>query len=106
MKAYELLDSPEKWTKKAIARNNIGERVYPHDLDATCWCLRGAIEKCYGINTLRVVEAEMRLSDVLENKGYISTPEDYNKPDDYTVWNDAGKTTYEDVLSVLKEAKV
>jgi hypothetical protein len=49
MKMYELLADPAHWTKGAMARtgpNGIFS-VEPDDPAATCWCLDGAVVKCY-----------------------------------------------------------
>ncbi len=48
MKVKELLNEPSKWTKGTWARNEKGEPVYESDCHAVCWCLIGAIRKCYG----------------------------------------------------------
>lgn len=48
MKIYELLDSPEKWTKKYYARDKAGYSTNSCDNYACCWCLVGAAMKCYG----------------------------------------------------------
>jgi hypothetical protein len=47
MKAHELIDSPEKWTQLAQARNAHGAEVSYWDRNAVCWCALGAILKAY-----------------------------------------------------------
>lgn len=47
MKVHELLNDSSKWTKKASARNIQKESVPAHSSLAVCWCLLGAIDKCY-----------------------------------------------------------
>lgn len=106
MKAYELLDSPEKWIKQFSAKNARGYPVLPDNEDAFCWCIAGAIEKCYSNNTMNLIAAERRLLDILKNKGYIGDRKDSSKPHSYIDWNDADGTTYDEVISVLKEANV
>ena len=59
MKIQDLLSDPSKWTTKAFARdahgiifdvkrvsNNV-TRDAVNDPSATCWCLVGAVAKCY-----------------------------------------------------------
>lgn len=48
MKAYELIDRPEKWTKEANCRDAHGLDVPDDDETAVCWCVYGAIRRCYG----------------------------------------------------------
>ena len=43
--AKGYIDSPEKWTKGAQARDGIGEPTSYDDSDATCFCIMGAIHK-------------------------------------------------------------
>ena len=47
MKAIELLDSPEKWTKGHGAVDKTGQAVAHSDAIAVRWCLAGALCKCY-----------------------------------------------------------
>jgi hypothetical protein len=64
MKAYELLDSPDKWTKGAFARDKDGATVpYEQLADdaAVCWCLDGALMKVYGVDTHRYNEMVDRI---------------------------------------------
>lgn len=65
MKIYELLDSPEKWTKGYFARNKTGDPTESHDNDACCWCLIGAAMKCYNnIGSTTII-------DLLNEKAYL-----------------------------------
>lgn len=106
MKAYKLLDSPEKWIKQFNAKDASGNPVPPSNENAVCWCIFGALQKCYSKNTMNFIEAEIRLYDLLKNKGYLGKRGDSSKPHDYAEWNDAEETTYDEVISVLKEANV
>ena len=47
MKIRELLTDESKWTKWKIAIDISGNIVLPDDPTAVCWCLSGAITKCY-----------------------------------------------------------
>lgn len=50
MKAWQLIDKPEKWTTKAYARNEGGFSVNALDKDACSFCTLGAIYNAYKIN--------------------------------------------------------
>ena len=41
--AWAKIDSPEKWTTGAFARNELGQSVLPTDPKATCFCSLGAL---------------------------------------------------------------
>ena len=87
MKAYELLDSPEKWTKGVMARDANGEHVLHDSPNAVCWCMLGAIERCLNAG------GAARVRDVLEARGLGRSISGFND-----------STDYETMLSVLKEA--
>lgn len=90
LKIYELLDSPDKWTKDCTARDIKGDCVTPTDINATCWCLLGAVHKVYGDAYAKRVE------NLIWNylDGAISE------------FNDDPTTTYEDIIKLVKELDV
>ncbi len=91
MKVYELLHSPERWTKDFLAKTEDRmEGREPHDSDAVCWCALGAILKCYPDTWIDVVR---RVLDALIARGYQGIEE----------WNDSPLTKYEDVIALFKE---
>lgn len=47
MKIRELLSDESKWTKGQNARRETGTPVDSNDERAICWCLFGAVWKCY-----------------------------------------------------------
>jgi hypothetical protein len=47
MKVKELLSEESKWTTGVLAKNGDGYDCSPTDPDASCFCLLGAIDKCY-----------------------------------------------------------
>jgi len=47
MKVKELLSDKSKWTQGVYARNKDGESVLSCDPQATCYCLSGALARCY-----------------------------------------------------------
>lgn len=47
MTVLELLSDPAHWTQGFLALDADGISVDPESTRATCWCLEGAIQKCY-----------------------------------------------------------
>lgn len=48
MTLQELFASPETWIRGEVARNSAGGPANCESEDAVCWCLLGAIYRCYG----------------------------------------------------------
>jgi hypothetical protein len=90
MKAYELLDSPEKWTQGAMARNADGDVVAVTSPKAVRWCLAGAIKRSNGTEDWE--KAYDAFFETNKRRG-IS-------------WNDAPERTFEEVRAALIEADV
>ena len=90
MKAWELLDSPEKWTRGWYARTEYGDRTGANCVDATCWCMKGAITHCYPYGLWDVV-----IATLMQRLG-----------PHFTAWNDAPSRTWEEVHAVLKELDI
>lgn len=53
MKVKELLSDKSKWTKNTYAKDKSNQPVPPRSRNAVCWCLIGAILKCYRNETKR-----------------------------------------------------
>jgi hypothetical protein len=87
MKAYQLLDSEDKWTKQVVARNASNNACDPTDEKAIRWCALGAILRCY--NGTSAYEAENKLYEVITRHQSIGE------------WNDTNN--YETVVETLKE---
>jgi hypothetical protein len=93
MKVYQLLGNAKSWVKGYFGRNEEGDCVNPHSYQAVCWCVVGAIRKCYldPYNSVLV-----KLAEHLKQQGWESIPE----------WNDSETTKHEDVIKVLKELDI
>ena len=91
MKAYELLDKPEKWTQGAFGEDEAGNAVGSRCPTAVCWCMAGAINRCYG------TECD-EFHDKVKAKlgGLISV----------VTWNDAPSRTWQEVHAILKELDI
>jgi hypothetical protein len=90
MKAWELLATPDKWTQGVGARDARGREVSPSSKKAKCWCIYGAINKCYGNDGFSLMA--LRIERLIPT--YVST------------WNDNPKRTHAEVIEVLKKADV
>jgi len=91
MKISELLLKPERWTQKYYARDRQGLPVPATSENAICWCLHGAIRRCYP-NTENMVYSKVA----------AKTTEQYNCGP--IAFND--NATYEEVISLVKEMDI
>ena len=89
MKAWQLLDSKEKWCQRQYAMDANGYTVDPAAEDAVCWCIDGAIKKCYE-------------SGMLPRRFYERIPE-YSCS---VTYNDDPRRTWEEVHALLKELDI
>lgn len=97
MKAWELLDGPEKWTQGEGARDENGVPVYYNAKNAVCWCLMGALAKCYGSLTPDWYAAVDKVNDALTQK---------HKNILVIKWNDDPNRTWQEVHDLLKELDI
>jgi len=97
MKVKELLSDESKWTRNAYARNRYGESVLPSDPEATCFCLSGAIDKCYGSNPPLAWAVSCKIEGVLPRAwhGGIQTISNFND-----------NACFDQIKKVLEEADV
>ncbi len=94
MKVYELLDRPEKWTKKALARDSQGIGCDPHSKRAVSFCLAGAMMVCRG-ETAYLTEINV-VNQWAAQDGY----------GDIADWNNAPERTYDEVIALAKELDI
>jgi hypothetical protein len=71
--------------------------VCPESPDANCWCLHGAIIKCYGRQNDEASEARTKLYKAIE--------ETYGR-NSIAMFNDDKRTTFEDIQKIIKEANI
>lgn len=88
----DLLSDIGNWTQEDFARDKEGEFVSPGSDTAVCWCLLGAVRKCYP-DAQEQDRAVTRLRSALP-------PEAVSIPD----FNDT--VTHEQILELLQKAKV
>lgn len=94
MKIKQLLKDPEKWTKNLSARDKLRNGVDPASKKAVCWCLYGAIFKCYP-ETRR----DKPLSLILTALGIVTLT-------GITLWNDDRNRTHKDVLKLVTKLDI
>lgn len=104
MKLKELLDKPEKWTKGVSARDSNGYKAGPLNENAVCWCLTGAIYKCYPEFSAAFDIYEKILDAAVELRYWVFTD----------VWvtatiinlNDREEITFEDIKAIIEHADI
>jgi hypothetical protein len=90
MKVHELLNSPDKWTQRASARDVNNHVCLSDSANAKCWCLLGAISKVYPCSDfMRVVK---KVANVTKE----------NIPS----WNDRPERTFDDVRNLCLELDI
>jgi hypothetical protein len=97
----ELLAEPERWTKKAIARDAAGKATDVYDERAVSRCLGGARleaeRDCRPYDPLRLMrisDEDRALHQSVRKRGF----------EGFVSFNDAPQTTHSDILAVLDEA--
>lgn len=91
MKAYEVIDSPEKWCQGRYALDNMAASVSHNSPSACKWCLVGAIWKAY--HKIDIVSEKVGL--VYKRLHVIPN-----------VWNDEYYRKWEEVYNILKELDI
>lgn len=101
-KMLELLDKSSKWTKGVNARDKNGKECNARQKKAVCFCLNGALNKCYPRSTTRE-----RAEHALEEACKELFPRRTGKCGwRHIAFNDSKATTFADVRKVLKKANV
>lgn len=90
--ARALIDSPEKWTKNADARDANGEEIGVYSVAATCFCAYGAIERA----------SEGRMGHTARAFLRDSIPSEWDRKIEQ--WNDSPQRTHAEVLAGLDTA--
>lgn len=91
MKVRDLLTDESKWTKSLYARDRDGFATDCDSLTATCWCLDGAMQRCYGLTqdyNLAFVCVARRIKS-----GVVA-------------WNDAPERTFGEVRALVEELDI
>ena len=95
MKIWELLSDESKWTQGVTAKNDCGQLVAPDSVEACCWCLMGAVHKCYPYDFDEYI-IDVMTEELSGTQEIISI----------TSWNDAIGRTYDEVYDFVKRLDV
>lgn len=120
MTVQALLSDPSKWTRRIVARDAQGDGVEPDDQAAVCWCLSGALERCYKARPaaeyaqvlLRLFEADHDIAGcdprLLWKRGTSPSVGDMLLLTDCLIatWNDAPARTFRDIRRVIEAADI
>ena len=104
----KILNTPEKWTKTAPARDISKTAVYFGSDEAICWCLDGALSKALWeqkLTSRKWTNSFKKITKALNTVLGIIPTDLHRKEGYYITFNDYPETTYEDVISTLKKAK-
>jgi hypothetical protein len=91
VKAYELIEKPESWTKNYLARDKDGNPVSDYSPVAASYCVVGAICRSYSDPT----RASVLCHRVSKHVGIYIVD-----------WNNAPERTHDEVIKVLKELDI
>lgn len=96
MKAKDLLADPAHWTKGALAKDKFGVQCWHSAPEAACWCLEGAIRKCYPGQYQRILYSLPEYIQMLF-PGQLRAPFGFN---------DNANTNHSDVLKLVTELDI
>lgn len=98
MKIRKLLTDKSQWTQGANARNSSAEPVGLDSADAVCWCLAGALVRCYR-NGRRGSALER---DMDRHVRQIT----HGAYGNFVAWNDAPERTFNDIRQLIEEMDI
>lgn len=98
MKVHELIYDPDYWIKNADAHDSAGAEINPRSERARCWCLLGAIKKCYFDATTREYVYK-KFADRIRKITGDRFESDYAEGI-ITHWNDARERTHKEVYDL------
>lgn len=102
MTVQELLSDESKWTKGTFARDENNCNIDPYSKGAICWCIKGAIMRCYeGDDEYWHANNEIRAA--------IAKLKYFDKPTiniNIMGFNDNPNTTFADIRRVIEEADI
>lgn len=98
MKVKELLADESKWTRYAFARDIHGATCDIFNPSAVCFCISGAIARCYyGHGEITPEEIIAKTRHHLRQKGILLSTVDFN---------DDANTTFEQVKALVEELDI
>lgn len=100
MTMLEVFNNQSCWTKGTLARDATGNSVPFDSPDACKWCLSGAFCKVYGKHNANIFNSKfMKMVEVV--KGRFPGNLNFGL---ITNFNDDRKTTFNDIVNIVREA--
>ena len=93
MKVQDLLTDESKWTQESYAKNAKGNAVKWTSQFAVCWCLSGAVRKCY--SDLQQFEILKKIRNFIKNKVGHTNIASFND-----------KATFQDICNLIEELDI
>jgi hypothetical protein len=90
MKVHELYSDSSCWNQGNYAKTVSGQGVLPDAPEATCWCLMGALYKCYPDTKYRLTV----MTKIYDHLHKLKLPRSL------VLFNDDPETTYETVKAL------
>jgi len=119
MTIQELLTDETKWTQSAYARLASGEPCSSVHPEAVCWCLIGAVNRCYGgpdilsassphYDQRRTIEQRLRAAIEQTDPARYGDPASpwYDCAPELHSWNDDHDRTFAEVRRIVEVANV
>lgn len=95
MKVHELLADPSRWTKGSYACDKNGKDTFFDSEKAVCFCLAGAVNKCYSDRKDRI-RVFHDITETVKKNGFSCIE----------AFNDSDRTTHQDVLELAKKLDI
>ncbi len=94
MKAYEVIDTPEKWCQHMVARDRNGLRTDASSPNAVAFCMYGALYRAYAVK-----QPEEYALHLYRLRKEIA-------PQMISQFNDNPRRKHEEVISLLKRLDI
>ena len=101
-----LYRKPNTWTREEMAKDRSGEGCDATDSEAVCFCLLGAIDKCYPLSRDRVRVTTALYREIRRARGLTLRPPQSWKRTEIASWNDSPTRTIREVRKVVRQAGV
>jgi hypothetical protein len=99
MKVKELFSDISKWTQLVAARDSKGRCCNPTGCEAVCYCLDGAIAKCY----IHDASSHEQVIQLVRDKIPMKQIHPHFR---ISHWNDEPTTTFADVKRLVEELDI
>lgn len=93
----DVLANPERWARRELAYNRLGEPVEPREPEATCWCLQGAINRVTDNRTAQNIAHHELRKTLFERGTHLAIPSAAVE------FNDNPNTTHVDILQLIDD---